>query len=181
MRLKIFEGKGNSFADPGFESIASKASLKLSQTEEKKKQGAYFSSPSSSVETTPVKKNSRTPATETEDAPGANQLPLPEPDANLTNLSVSEAEENFQSANTTLTEEAGLKKKKKIQLLSANASKVSLEPQGKGLNVEDEDLNSLNYYHDDNFQEDHSSPIRPTKRKLDDGEEPPKKRHVFKI
>lgn len=182
-RLKVFNVKGNSFNDLGIESIASSASLKLSQTNSAKTNGAYFSSPNSSVENSPVKKTSPTPVGEGADFDGpANvELEMPGPDANSTNLSLSEPDETFLSANGTLTDDAGQKKKKKIQLLSTSASKVLLEPQGKGLDVEDEDLNSLNYYNDDNFQEDNSSPIRPTKRKLEGGEQPPKKRHVFKI
>lgn len=183
-RQKMAGGKGNSFSDLAFESIASKASLKLSQTDEKKKSNAYFTSPNSSAESTPVKR----PGSATELIPDQSEDKTvsapPEVVANLTNISVSDADETFQSANLTLSESSAneTKKKKKIQLLSSHATKIMLELlQGKGLDVEDEDLNSLNYYHDDNFQDDHSSPVRATKRKLEDAEEPQRKRHVFKI
>lgn len=173
-KLRIFEGKDRSFGD--FEMIASQASLKLSQNS-KKIPERYFSSPTSSVESTPKR------GTEEPQSTGSNENANDEPDANLTHLSASEADETFQSANTTLTEDAALqkKKKKRMHLLSSHATRVTVDLQGKGLNVEDEDLNSLNYYHDDNFQEEHSSPLRPPKRALDDAEEPPRKRHVFKI
>ncbi|SGZ55590.1 CIC11C00000000797 [Sungouiella intermedia] len=186
-KQKILKGKGNSFADFGAESIASQASLKLSQSEKTEKP-VYFSSPTSSVESTPIKKapieKNIEPAVSAEPEEAINEddaakLVIPEANANLTNI--SESEDLYQTANATLLEDGVSKKKKKIQLLSANASKIVLELQGRGLNVEEEDLNSLNYYHDDNFQDDHSSPIRPSKRKIEDREEPAKKRHVFKI
>lgn len=184
-KLEVIKGKGNSFADFGLESIASKASLKLSQTEEKKKKPeVYFSSPNSSVESTPRKKEGLETILRKSDEVESSGLALPDPNANLTNISVSDGDETFQSANATLSEDTSLgsKKKKKIHLLSTHATKIMLEQlQGKGLNVEDEDLNSLNYYQDDNFQEENSSPIRQSKRSLDDGEDSPRKRHVFKI
>lgn len=198
-KLKVIKGKGNSFSDFGSEPIAAKASLKLSQTE-KKTPDVYFSSPTSSVESTPIKKaQSRSrqstvipmePGASAESAAPENnndddaRLVIPDANANLT--SISESEEIYQTANATILEDganSGIKKtkKKKIQLLSANASKLVLE-QGRDPNMDEEDLNSLNYYHDDNFHDEHSSSIRPTKRKVEESsEEPPKKRHVFKI
>lgn len=171
----ILGGKGNSFAatgkSPGFgANFASQASWKLSQTEDAKKD-AFFSSPntSTSVESTP----SRNKLSETADDPSANLT--------LANLSHNTSDDTFVSANGSLGQFTLKKKKKRIQLLSSEASRLMVDNQGKGLHVEDEDLNSLNYYQDDNFKEDTTvSPVR-TKRPLEDAEEPPRKKHVFKI
>lgn len=198
-KLKVLKGKGNSFADFGSESIASKASLKLSLSEKKKPQ-VYFSSPTSSAESTPIKSAeheaelslappetsgmvAEVPVLETNEDDNA-RLPITEVNANLTSISESEL---YQTANATVQEGSAATdtkkiRMKKIQLLSANSSKIVLGLQGRGLDMEEEDLNSLNYYADDNFHDEHSSPIRPTKRKMDESsEDPPRKRHVFKI
>lgn len=89
-------------------------------------------------------------------------------------------DETFHSANNTLLGETK-KKRKKIQLVASEASTV-IVPQAQELGVDDENLNSLNYYNDENFKEDNSSPIRPGKRRHSPESEPAvKKRHVFKI
>lgn len=89
-------------------------------------------------------------------------------------------DETFHSANNSLLGEAK-KKRKKIHLVASEASTV-IVPQAKELGVDDENLNSLNYYNDENFKEDNSSPIRPGKRRHSPDTEPAaKKRHVFKI
>lgn len=175
-RPNLLKGKGNSFSSsksPFGLNFASQASLKLSQSESTKT-NAYFSSPntSTSFEQTPSRNPAKLTKLDDHENPAAN-LTL----ANMT----SEGDETFQTANGSITLVSGKKKKKKIQLLSSEASKVILDLQGKGLHVEDEDLNSLNYYEDENFKDETKhSPVR-AKRPLEGGEEPAKKRHVFKI
>lgn len=158
----LLKGKGNSFADSGLDSIASQATLKLSQ------KAAVFSANSSS-ESTPSRNRT--------DEPFSGKLAKSGPDA-----SGSDNDDTFQSANTTFSDSSQKKRKRKVQLLSTEASKLILDLQGKGLHVEDENLNSLNYYQDDNFLDDTALPVRALERPSEAAQGPPsKKRHVFKI
>lgn len=135
-----------------------------------------FSSPASSAEATPIKR-----------AQAEAEI-----EANLTtvNHSTTLDEESFRSASAELLSRPiaipGKSKKSKIRLLSTEASsRVPLDHHGKGLLVEDEEINALDFYNDDNFAEDnHSSPLKPAKRPREESEEPeetPRKKHVFKI
>lgn len=201
----IFKKKrsGNAAAriDFGVSSLVSQASLKLSQTEKK----AGFSPANSSVESTPSKPETddaeKGAGEEAEDGQGTANREKHEQkgESSIQNSETADTEETnrqseklpessmatdtedetFHSANNTLSER---KKKKKIQLLAAEAS-TTIFPQATDLGVEDEDMNSLNYYNDENFKEDTSSPLRPAKRKREspESEAPQKKRHVFKI
>ena len=201
----IFKKKRSGNAAPridfGVSSLVSQASLKLSQTEKK----AGFSPANSSVDSTPSKPETddaeRGTGEEAEDGQGtANQDKHEQKgESSIENSETADTEETnrqseklpessmatdtedetFHSANNTLSER---KKKKKIQLLAAEAS-TTIFPQATDLGVEDEDMNSLNYYNDENFKEDTSSPLRPAKRKREspESEAPQKKRHVFKI
>lgn len=202
----IFKKKRSGNAAPridfGVSSLVSQASLKLSQTEKK----AGFSPANSSVESTPSKPEtddaergtgeevaedgqgtanrekheqkgeSRIQNSETADTEETNRQSEKLPESSM---ATDTEDETFHSANNTLSER---KKKKKIQLLAAEAS-TTIFPQATDLGVEDEDMNSLNYYNDENFKEDTSSPLRPAKRKREspESEAPQKKRHVFKI
>lgn len=136
-----------------------------------------FSSPGTSADATPIKKRPQEDDAEIE--------------ANLTtvnhNTSVDE-NDSFRSASADLLNRQiaipGKSKKSKIRLLSTDATRVALD-HGKGLLAEDEEINSLDFYNDDNFAEDnHSSLLRPAKRPREESEEPeetPRKKHVFKI
>lgn len=202
----IFKKKRSGNAAPridfGVSSLVSQASLKLSQTEKK----TGFSPANSSVESTPSKPEtddaergtgeevaedgqgtanrekheqkgeSRIQNSETADTEETNRQSEKLPESSM---ATDTEDETFHSANNTLSER---KKKKKIQLLAAEAS-TTIFPQATDLGVEDEDMNSLNYYNDENFKEDTSSPLRPAKRKREspESEAPQKKRHVFKI
>lgn len=151
--------KGSLFGGSDLSKIASKATLKLSKDKDNKPIAGLFSPNNSSAESTPMKQNKK--------------------DLNLSSSSIlgSELEDTFQTANGTFGDGAERKKKRRIKLLSSQASKV---PTSDILH-DDADVNSLDYYLDANFHED-SSPSRATKRVLEDSLEPPaKKRHVFKI
>lgn len=128
------------------------------------------------------------PASSTEGTPKKGQAE--EIEANLTTVNHDTFdEESFRSASADLLNRAiaipKKGKKSKIRLLSTEASRAPLDHHGKGLLVEDEEINSLDFYNDDNFAEDnHSSPLRPAKRPREESEEPeetPRKKHVFKI
>lgn len=151
--------KGSLFGGSDLSKIASKATLKLSKDKDNRPVAGLFSPTTSSAESTPKKGNKK--------------------DMNMSSSSIhgSELDDTFQTANGTFGEGAEKKKKRRIKLLSSQASKV---PTSDILH-EDTDVNSLDYYLDANFHEE-SSPLRATKRVLEDGQEPPaKKRHVFKI
>lgn len=141
--------------------IASKATLKLSKDREARPETNLFSPNNSSAESTPLK--------------SVRKL-----DLNVSSTSIlgsSEVEDTFQTANGTFGDGAEKKKKRRIKLLSSQASKVLVSDD---LNPE-EDVNSLDYYLDANFQ-DETHQATTAKRTLEDGQEPaPKKRHVFKI
>lgn len=141
--------------------IASKATLKLSKDKDLRKGDTLFSPSNSSAESTPLK--------------ASKTLHI-----NLSSSSLigpSDADDTFQTANGTFAEGVEKKTKRRVRLLSSQASKVSLSDPAP----ETEDVNSLDYYLDANFAED-ISPLRTNKRPLEDGKEPStKKRHVFKI
>lgn len=106
-------------------------------------------------------------------------------------------DETFASANSSLAKssEKKDKKKKKLRLWKSEVSKVSisspndktLKNRNKGLHLEDEGLNTLNYYQDENFLNDNNdTPKVSRKRKNDETETTPlafkkKKKNVFKI
>lgn len=138
-----------------------------------------FSSPASSAEATPVKQ-------------GPNGVDVSNIEANLTAIndnSTVDEDESFRSASADLLSRQiaipGKSRKSKIRLLSSEATRVPLNHIKKSLLVEDEEINSLDFYNDANFAEDnHSSPLRPAKRPREESEEPeetPRKKHVFKI
>lgn len=157
-----------------FAKIASKATLKLSRDVESRPNAILFSPNTSSTESTPKRDNESTHKRDTEPKSDINKQ-----DLNLSSSSLisSESEETFQTANGTFGEGAEKKKKRRIRLLSSQASKVSLSETTPGT----DDVNSLDYYLDANF-EDEVSPLPTAKRALEDNPEPPaKKRHVFKI
>lgn len=127
---------------------------------------------------------------------------LDEPDANSTTLVTATSnnsgllseDDTFASANSTLNGNTSLgsvlfkKKKKKMILSRTDAAKLpladgKLKPQGKGLNIEDEDVNTLNYYDDENFKEDKSGlPVISRKRPLSlEVPEPKRRKNVFTI
>lgn len=154
--------RGSFLAGSDLAKIASKATLKLSKDTKAPLLGDVLFSPNnSSAESTPVKS-------------------IKKFDINLSSSSLlgsSEVEESFQTANGTFGDNTEKKKKRRIRLLSSQASKVPLSDSVR----ENEDVNSLDYYLDANFEEE-SSPVRSNKRLLEDSQEPPaKKRHVFKI
>ncbi|ABN68666.2 predicted protein [Scheffersomyces stipitis CBS 6054] len=85
-------------------------------------------------------------------------------------------EDTFASANSTLVGNVSgdvlpeKKKTKKLQLWKSGATKVPLTAPGKkphSLGLEDENLNSLNYYEDGNFATDESPPKPQHKRQLE--------------
>lgn len=163
---RLLLGKGNSFAGPAITHIASQALLKLSQT--RRKTDVFSSTPS--AEATPSKNRDEQDAPLDgmalgELTPGKDEL-----------LSASEQEETFQSANATFSSDTK-KGKRKVRLLSSEATRLLLDVKGQ----DDDDVDALNYYQDENFKDDHTLPTRP-KRVLESADGPPvKKRHVFKI
>lgn len=145
-------------------------------------------------ETTPTKKSTNTTTSILTD--------MDEPDANSTTLVTATSghsgilsdDDIFASANSTLNGNMSLgsvlfkKKKKKMLLSRTDAAKLPLgevkhKAQGKGLNIEDEDLNTLNYYDDDNFKDDKAGlPVANRKRPLSlDIPEPKRRKNVFTI
>ncbi|KAK6459009.1 uncharacterized protein RJT20DRAFT_124139 [Scheffersomyces xylosifermentans] len=106
-------------------------------------------------------------------------------------------DETFASANSTLLNSANnsaaeiqvKKKTKKLQLWKSGASKVPLtapERKSQSLGLEDENLNSLNYYEDGNFANDESPPKPSKKRIIEESSPEPsinkrRKHNVFKI
>ncbi|GEQ68246.1 hypothetical protein JCM33374_g1913 [Metschnikowia sp. JCM 33374] len=101
--------------------------------------------------------------------------------ASSVNSTVSDPEETFQSANATFDVDKDKKnRRKKIRLVSSEASKLILASSGKTLDGEGDDLNSFKYYQDDNFGTDALSPVAPRKRPSS-AEPVVKKKHVFKI
>lgn len=154
--------RGSFLAGSDLAKIASKATLKLSRANKAPQLGDVLFSPNnSSAESTPVKA-------------------IKKFDINLSSSSLlgsSEVEDSFQTANGTFGDSAEKKKKRRIRLLSSQASKVPLSESAR----EGDDVNSLDYYLDANFEHE-SSPVRSNKRVLEEPQEPPaKKRHVFKI
>lgn len=154
--------RGSFLAGSDLARIASKATLKLSKDSKAPLLGDVLFSPNnSSAESTPVKA-------------------IKKFDINLSSSSLlgsSEVEDSFQTANGTFGDNTEKKKKRRIRLLSSQASKVPISDSVR----ENDDVNSLDYYLDANF-ENESSPVRSNKRILEDSQEPPtKKRHVFKI
>lgn len=106
-------------------------------------------------------------------------------------------DETFASANSSLTKssEKKDKKKKKLKLWKSEVSKVSISSpndktsknRNKGLHLEDEDLNTLNYYQDENFLNDTNDTPKVSRRRKNDETETTlltfkkKKKNVFKI
>lgn len=125
----------------------------------------------------------------------AEKQPAPDNDeieANLTTVNHSTSvddDDSFRSASADLLSRPiaipRKSKKSKVRLVSSEATRLPLSHHKKGLLVEDEEMNSLDFYNDENFAEDnHSSPIRPAKRPREESDEPeetPRKKHVFKI
>ncbi|KAM9903729.1 hypothetical protein OXX79_003195 [Metschnikowia pulcherrima] len=182
-------GKGNSFSGVGITSLAAKASFKLSHTAPKPADDV-FSPNNSSAESTPKKtkpnhsmleESSRIePQPKNTDKPTETDINVPHIETSSTNLTVSDPEETFQSANATFDTEKGKKtKKRRIRLVSSEASKLLLASQDRGLE-EGEDLNSVKYYQDDNFGSDAKSPV-PALKRPKTAEPVAKKKHVFKI
>ncbi|KAM9909345.1 hypothetical protein OXX69_005515 [Metschnikowia pulcherrima] len=182
-------GKGNSFSGVGITSLAAKASFKLSHTAPKPADDV-FSPNNSSAESTPKKskpnhsvleESSRIePQQKNTDKPTETDIHGPNVETSSTNLTVSDPEETFQSANATFDTEKGKKtKKRRIRLVSSEASKLLLASQDRALD-EGEDLNSVKYYQDDNFGSDAQSPV-PALKRPKTAEPVAKKKHVFKI
>lgn len=166
-RTGLQSGKGNSFSGIGLSSAASQASLKLSHV---KKEAPVFSNPSSS-ELTPSRKRAEVPQ-------GSPLVKVPAEAAGEHTQTTVELSglEDFHSANNTFAEPK--RKRERIRLFSTEATKLLVELQDKGLDVED--VNSLNYYADDNFKDDKTVPTGPLEAAVA-AEPAPKKRHVFKI
>ncbi|KAF8000868.1 hypothetical protein HF325_004657 [Metschnikowia pulcherrima] len=182
-------GKGNSFSGVGITSLAAKASFKLSHTAPKPADDV-FSPNNSSAESTPKKskpnhsvleESSRIePQPKNTDKPTETDIHVPHIETLSTNLTVSDPEETFQSANATFDTDMGKKtKKRRIRLVSSEASKLLLALQDRCLE-EGEDLNSVKYYQDDNFGSDAKSPV-PALKRPKTAEPVAKKKHVFKI
>lgn len=171
-------GRGNSFSGVEITSVASQASLKLSHAVPRSTDDV-FSPNNSSAESTPKKTS-------------VGKGPIPkeqdhEPSAAETlstsmSMTVSDPDETFQSANATFDTEKSEKKtkRKKIRLVSSEASKLILALSDKGLDGDGEDLNSVKYYQDDNFESSSRSPGPAPKRPIA-AEPVAKKKHVFKI
>ncbi|KAM9903683.1 hypothetical protein OXX79_003198 [Metschnikowia pulcherrima] len=183
-------GKGNSFSGVGITSLAAKASFKLSHKAPKPADDV-FSPNNSSAESTPKKskpnhsmleESSRIELQQKKntDKPTETDINVPHIETSSTNLTVSDPEETFQSANATFDTEKGKKtKKRRIRLVSSEASKLLLASQDRGLE-EGEDLNSVKYYQDENFGSDAKSPV-PALKRPKTAEPVAKKKHVFKI
>lgn len=144
-----------------------------------------FSSPNSSTSTN-ASKRKRLVTPDGNDGNDANDIDNIE--ANLTSLGnlslmTSDEDDTFQSASGSLLGKVTLpRKKRKIQLMSSEALKVSLDSHGKKLHLEEEEMNSLDQYQDANFQDDtHSSPLRHPHHSTQQSGSQPKKKHVFKI
>lgn len=122
----------------------------------------------------------------------------------LSSFADDDDEDTFASANSTLSNSvasngntAGQKKKKKLKLWKSEATKVSIPKEAdasipstnntspnKGLNLEEEDLNTLNYYQDSNWTEESEfTPKKDQKKRTISDENGTKKRkkNVFKI
>ncbi|CUM53707.1 uncharacterized protein AC631_00753 [Debaryomyces fabryi] len=132
------------------------------------------------------------------DAPDANSTTIESISSRTTGRGTHMSEdETFASANSSLAKssEKKDKKKKKLRLWKSEVSKVSISSpndktsknRNKGLHLEDEGLNTLNYYQDENFLNDNNdTPKMSRKRKNDESETTPltfkkKKKNVFKI
>ncbi|CAK7899524.1 hypothetical protein CAAN3_04S06458 [[Candida] anglica] len=110
-----------------------------------------------------------------------------------------DGETTFASANSTLngqipsssSDEKGTKKKKKLQLWKSEATKITPSEDvnnnspNKGLNLEDEETNTLNYYQDSNFLEDTETPKKLKRNARDRAASgrvtKKRKKNVFKI
>lgn len=157
---------------------ALKDNLSKEQRKTGEERSSVFSTPNSSFNTASRKRLH---------SPDANEADNIE--ANLTSLgnislTTSDGEDTFQSASNSIHGRVSLpaKKKKRVQLMSSEALKVSLDMHGKLLHLDEEDMNPLDHYHDDNFQDDtHSSPLKETRKTTQLPESQPKTKHVFKI
>lgn len=128
------------------------------------------------------------------------------PDANSTTLESAVSRDNsrsgiaendsFASANSSLAKQSGKKdrKKKKLKLWKSEVSKISASPSdkkekahSKGFHLEDEGLNTLNYYQDENFLNENETPKATRKRRIDEETESTpltfkkKKKNVFRV
>lgn len=111
-------------------------------------------------------------------------------ESKLHNVSQTD-DDTFASANSSLQpdEKDKKKKKKKLQLWKSEASKLDLAPEKRATSfgLDDENINPLNYYQDENFNEDGDSPPKSSrKRKLDELSPAPetfkrKKKNIFTI
>lgn len=102
--------------------------------------------------------------------------PAPFLHSTANNLEVSDGsdddDDTFISAHMSVSSDTSdngpKRKKRKLQILTSQASKIQIAnvlPRDiGGLHLEDEDVNTLNYYHDDNFQDD--SFTEPLKHKV---------------
>lgn len=132
------------------------------------------------------------------DAPDANSTTIDSTASRIAGRGSHMSEdESFASANSSVAKSSGKrdKKKKKLRLWKSEISKVSISSpsdaasknRNKGLHLEDEGLNTLNYYQDENFlNENNETPKVSRKRKNDESESTPltfkkKKKNVFKI
>lgn len=186
-------GKADPFDGLSGNQKTPQASLKLSHNGHKAALG-QFSPNNSSTENTPVKKRIESQSTSiaelgqarSDDNPPKSAQAKPSDPVENTTSTISDLEETYQSANATFNVDALGKKKKnrKIRLFSSEASKLLVNLQSSGFAAaENEDINSIKYYEDDNFKEDNTSPTRPLKRPHEElnTEQPAKRRHVFKI
>lgn len=142
-----------------------------------------FDKSNDSVQTTPTK--SKKAATDYKSPPFIHST------ANNLEVSDDDDDDAFASAHMSIssdTSENGTKKKKRrLQILTSQASKIQIanilpKDKSEGLHLEDEDVNSLNYYHDDNFKDD--SFTGSVKRPAEEAVTNPvkkKKTNVFKI
>ncbi|OBA19430.1 hypothetical protein METBIDRAFT_45976 [Metschnikowia bicuspidata var. bicuspidata NRRL YB-4993] len=179
-------GRGNSFSGDGIASVASQASFKLSRSGPKPIE-EVFSPNNSSAESTPKKSKTNSDILQESsriEPQGLSGIGTEKRASSETlttsNTTVSDPEETFLSANMTFESEKEKKtKRKKIRLVSSEASKLILA-QHDGGHDEEKDLNSLKYYQDENFESGSGSPARPQKRPAAAGPVT-KKKHVFKI
>lgn len=129
--------------------------------------------------------------------------PVPFLHSTANNLEVSDGsdddDDTFVSAHMSVSSDTSdngpKRKKRKLQILTSQASKIQIAnvlPRdiSGGLHLEDEDVNTLNYYHDDNFQDDsfneplkHKVPVQKSvKTPAEAVQNPVKtKKNVFKI
>lgn len=133
------------------------------------------------------------------DIPDANSTTIESTTSRTPNINAQVSEDDtFASANTSLAKLSDKKdrKKKKLKLWKSEVSKISISSpndkkynaHSKGLHLEDEGLNTLNYYQDENFfNENNDTPKVSRKRRMNEETESTplvfkkKKKNIFRI